>query len=177
MFSAIPYQEQIEVKRSNLCWLNILFDFLRFRSLIFYIYYWCYYWYYWCYYWCYFIYIIDDINTSLEISWTLIVAHKNIERKNPENSFSKPFQFFVITSLWCKIFEIIVKCSFSRVFGHIMWRFVVHYPFLWKIVVPQSQNFFFSFYFFLFFIFLKNCRRHHLLFFRLIFPFFHSSLY
>ena len=37
MFLAIPYREQIEVKRENLCWLSILFGFLRFRSLIFYI--------------------------------------------------------------------------------------------------------------------------------------------
>ena len=29
--------EKIEVKRSNLCWVSILFYFLRFRSLIFYI--------------------------------------------------------------------------------------------------------------------------------------------
>ena len=44
LFLAIPYQEQIEVKRSSLFCHSILFYFLRFRSLI-----------------CYIIYIIDVI--------------------------------------------------------------------------------------------------------------------
>ena len=87
-----------------------------------------------------------DIKTSLEISWTQSVAYKNIEGKNPENSY---FKFFVMTSLWCKIFEIILKCYFCKVFGHIPWKFGVHHTFWWKIVVPQSQNFsFFLWYFF-----------------------------
>ena len=94
-----------------------------------------------------------DTNTSLEISWTPVVAYKNIEGKNPENSY---FQFFVMTSLWCKIFEIVLKCSFYKVFGHILWKFGVHYTFWWKIVVPQNQNFsFFPFPFFIFYIFEK----------------------
>ena len=50
-----------------------------------------------------------NINTSFEILCAPIVAHKNIERKNPENSY---FQFFVMTSLWCKIFEIVLKRLF-----------------------------------------------------------------
>ena len=94
-----------------------------------------------------------DINTSLEISWTPIVAYKNIEGKNPENSY---FQFFVMTWLWCKIFELDLKRSFYQVFGHIMRKFGVYYTFWWKIVVPQSQNFsFFPFTFFIFYIFDK----------------------
>ena len=135
MFSEIPYQEQIEVKRSNLCWLSILFGFIRFRSFIFYI-----------------IYIIDVIYGYKRKSWNFmnsIVAHKNIEEKNPENPY---FQFFVMTSLWCETFEIVLKCSFYQVFGHILWKFGVHYTFWWKIVVAQSQNF--SFFPFIFFYFL-----------------------
>ena len=128
MFSEIPYQEQIEVKRSNLCWLsiNILYILLM---------------------------LFMDINTSLEILWTPIVAYKNIEGKNPENSY---FQVFVMTSLWCKIFEIVSKCSFYQVFGHTLWKFGVHYTFWWKIVVPQHQNFSFFPFIFLFFIFSKK---------------------
>ena len=51
-----------------------------------------------------------NINASLEILCAPIVAHKNLEGKNPENSY---FQFFVMTSLWCRIFEIVLKCLFS----------------------------------------------------------------
>ena len=94
---------------------------------------------YWCYY---------DINTSLEISWTPIVANENIEGKIPENSY---FQFFVMTSLWSKIFEVLLKRSFYQVFGHILWTCGFHYTFWWKVVFPQSQNF--SFFPFIFFIF------------------------
>ena len=150
MFSAIPYQEQIEVKRSNLCWLSILFDFLTFRSLIFYI---ILYIFIYIYYW-YIIYILFmDINTSLEISWTPIVAYKNIEGKNPENTFN---------FLWWRHYDVkFLKFFWSALFTKYLGIFReshsgVHYTFWWKIVVPESENFsFFPFIFFIFYIFEK----------------------
>ena len=120
---------------------------------------------YWCYY---------DINTSLEISWTPIVANENIEGKIPENSY---FQFFVMTSLWSKIFEVLLKRSFYQVFGHILWTCGFHYTFWWKLYFLKVKISLFFLLFFLFFIFLKKYWRQHLFFFRLIFPFFCSSLY
>ena len=133
MFPTIPYQEQIEVKRSDLCWISILFDFLRLRSLIFYILY-------------ILLMLFIDINTSLENSWTPIVAYKNSEGKNPENSY---FHFFVMTPLWCKVLKL-----FWSVLSMNVWS-PLH------ILVKNSSSsklkfIYFSFYFFYFLYFWKT---------------------
>ena len=139
MFSAIPYQEQIEVQRSNLCCLSILFDFLRFRNFIFYI-----------------IYIIDVIYGYKHKSWNFMNSNCCLQKH------------------WGN--EIVLRCSFYQVFGHILWKFGIYYMFWWKIVVPQSQNFSsFPFIFFYFYIFEKLLTSAS--FFQINFPFFHSSLY
>ena len=139
MFSAIPYQEQIEVKHSNLCWLSILFYFLRYRSLF------------------YIIYIIDVIYGCKHKSCNFMNFSCCLQKhwgKKPRKlrlsifcddvimmlNFWNCFEVFFLPSIW----------AYSVKFG-------AHYTLWWKIVVPQSQNFsFFSFYFFYFLYFWKT---------------------
>ena len=139
LFSAIPYQEHIEIKHSNLCWLSILFYFLGFRSLIFYI-----------------IYITDVIYGYNHKSWNFMNSNCCLQKHWGEKPWKFILSIFVMTSLWYKIFEIALKCSFYQVFGHILWKFGVHYAFWRKIVVPQIQNFFFPLYLFHFLHFWKT---------------------
>ena len=99
-----------------------------------------------------------DIN--LEISWTPIAAYKNIEGKDPEKLY---FQFFVMTSLWRKIFEIVLKCSFCQIFRHILWKFRHILGIFWELhILVKSSSFskskflFFSFYYFFIFYIFEN---------------------
>ena len=151
MFSAIPYQEQIEVKRSNLCWLSILFDFLTFRSLIFYIIL-----YIFIYIYILLIYYIYTIYGYKHKSWNFMNSNCCLQKHWWKKPW-KHFQFFVITSLWCKIFEIFLKCSFYQVFRHIPWKsFLSPLHILVKNSSSSKLKFlFFSFYFFIFYIFEK----------------------
>ena len=92
-----------------------------------------------------------NINTSLEILCAPIVAHKNLEGKNPE---IHTFNFLWWRHYGVKFLKLFWSVYFHQVFGHILQKFGVHYTFWWKIVVPQSENF--SFFPFTFLIFYKS---------------------
>ena len=131
MFPTTPYQEQIEVKRSDAeSAFFLIFLGLEVSYFILYI----------------LLMLFIDINTSFDNSWTPIVAYKNSEGKNPENSY---FHFFVMTPLWCKVLKL-----FWSVLSMNVWS-PLH------ILVKNSSSsklkfIYFSFYFFYFLHFWKT---------------------
>ena len=132
MFSAIPCQEQIEVKRSNICWISIHFYSIRFRSLIFYL-----------------LYIMDVIYWYKRKSWTFMSSNcclQKHEGTKPENSY---FQFFVIMSLWSKI---VLKYYFLSS----IWAYSVKVWSPLQILVKNVSSSKLKFLFFLFIFFISH---------------------
>ena len=102
----------------------------------------------------YYIYIIYGYKHK---SWNFMNSNCCLQKHWGKKPW-KYFQIFVMTSLWCKILEIFLKCSFYQVFRHIPWKS------FWSrlhILVNNSSSskskfLFFSFYFFYFLYFWKT---------------------